>query len=177
MAFFDGPHLVYRIFSLGRQGAGKTTQCPQYLLERALLQGRGDAVNVICTQPRRVAATSVAERVSEEMADRCVEGLLLDCITPCVFLLTVFFLLVKRLGNLVGYQIRMEAVRSRHTKLLFCTTGVLLRRLQDDNELKSVTHVIVDEVHERQVQTDVLLIALRQLLATSRKDLKVILVR
>ena len=71
----------------------------------------------------------------------------------------------------------MEAKRSKNTKLLFCTTGVILRRLQDDHNLKSVTHVIVDEVHERQVQTDVLLIALRQLLRTTRRDLKVILVR
>ena len=83
----------------------------------------------------------------------------------------------NRLGNQVGYQIRMESKRSKNTKLLFCTTGVILRRLQDDHELKSITHVIVDEVHERQVQTDVLLIALRQLLRTTRRDLKVILVR
>lgn len=84
---------------------------------------------------------------------------------------------INRLGNQVGYQIRMESKRSKNTKLLFCTTGVILRRLQDDHELKSITHVIVDEVHERQVQTDVLLIALRQLLRTTRRDLKVILVR
>ena len=71
----------------------------------------------------------------------------------------------------------MEAKRSKNTKLLFCTTGVILRRLQDDRDLRSITHVIVDEVHERQVQTDVLLIALRKLLQTTRKDLKVILVR
>jgi HrpA-like RNA helicase len=71
----------------------------------------------------------------------------------------------------------MESKRSKNTKLLFCTTGVILRRLQDDHDLKSITHVIVDEVHERQVQTDVLLIALRQLLRTNRRDLKVILVR
>ena len=71
----------------------------------------------------------------------------------------------------------MESKRSKNTKLLFCTTGVILRRLQDDHKLKSITHVIVDEVHERQVQTDVLLIALRQLLRTTRGDLKVILVR
>jgi len=71
----------------------------------------------------------------------------------------------------------MEAKRSKNTKLLFCTTGVILRRLQDDRDLRSITHVIVDEVHERQVQTDVLLIALRKLLQTTRRDLKVILVR
>lgn len=52
------------------KGAGKTTQCPQYLLEEAMMNGQGDRVNIICTQPRRVAATSVAERVADEMADR-----------------------------------------------------------------------------------------------------------
>lgn len=88
----------------------------------------------------------------------------------------IFVNFLKRLGNQVGYQIRMEAKRSKNTRLLFCTTGVILRRLQDDRDLKSITHVIVDEVHERQVQTDVLLIALRQLLRTTRRDLKVILV-
>jgi ATP-dependent RNA helicase DHX29 len=132
-------------------GAGKTTQCPQYLLEQALLDGWGDTVQILCTQPRRVAATSVAERVSEEMCDP--------------------------LGKMVGYQIRMENKRSSQTKLLFCTTGVVLRRLQDDSNLSGTTHVIVDEVHERQQQTDVLLIILRKLLATTRPDLKVILVR
>lgn len=130
-------------------GAGKSTQCGQYILEQALLDGMGDAVNMICTQPRRVAATSVAERVADEM--------------------------VESLGNMVGYQIRMESRRSSRTKLLFCTTGVVLRRLQDDPNLTGVTHVIVDEVHERQQQTDVLLIVLRQLLQTTRPDLKVIL--
>ena len=131
-------------------GAGKSTQCAQYILEQYLMDGMGDKVNMICTQPRRVAATSVAERVSDEMVD-------------------------YSLGNMVGYQIRMESRRSSRTRLLFCTTGVVLRRLQDDPNLTGVTHVIVDEVHERQQQTDVLLIVLRQLLQTTRPDLKVIL--
>jgi ATP-dependent RNA helicase DHX29 len=131
-------------------GAGKTTQCPQYLLEEALLSGRGDEAEIICTQPRRVAATSVAERVADEMC--------------------------HKLGRMVGYQIRMESKRSAETQLLFCTTGVILKRLQGDSSLKGVSHVIVDEVHERQQQTDVLLIALRLLLRGSRPDLKIILV-
>ena len=130
-------------------GAGKSTQCAQYILEDALLDGYGDRVNILCTQPRRVAATSLAERVAEEMS--------------------------VELGKMVGYQIRMESKRSAHTKLLFCTTGIVLRRLQDDPTLSGITHVLVDEVHERQQQSDVLLVILKRLLKTTRPDLKVIL--
>jgi ATP-dependent RNA helicase DHX36 len=57
----------------------------------------------------------------------------------------------SNVGKLVGYQIRMEAKRSSETKLLFCTTGVILRRMIEDPELKGISHVLVDEVHERQV--------------------------
>ena len=132
-------------------GAGKTTQGPQFILEDALTRGIGNTISVICTQPRRISAMSVAERVADEM---------------CV-----------KLGDLVGYQIRGDTVKSQRTKLLFCTTGVVLRRLQEDPVLSGVTTVVVDEVHERSWQIDFLLIALRRLLDTSRPDLKVILVR
>lgn len=88
-------------------------------------------MSVITTQPRRVAATSVAERVSDEMAE-------------------------PALGGTVGYQIRLEAKRSSKTKLLFCTTGIILRRLQDDPLLQGITHVCVDEVHERQYQVRII---------------------
>jgi hypothetical protein len=131
-------------------GAGKTTQGPQFMLEEALDAGVGDKSSIICTQPRRISAMSVAERVADEM---------------CV-----------RLGDLVGYQIRGEVVKSQRTKLLFCTTGVVLRRLQEDPSLTGITTVVVDEVHERSWQIDFLLIALRRLLQTTRPDLKVVLV-
>jgi hypothetical protein len=146
-------------------------------LEKALSDGKGDQVSILCTQPRRVAAISVAERVSEEWGEKSV-------------------------GKLVGYQIRMEAKRSSETRLLFCTTGVILRRLIEDPDLKGISHVVVDEVHERQVrlitfirkklmplslstqtilfwqwQIDVLLVSLRALINGSRPDLKVVLVR
>lgn len=130
-------------------GAGKTTQCSQFILEDALERGFGDKVSIICTQPRRISALSVAERVAEEMDEE--------------------------IGEHVGYQIRMEAKRSKRTRLMFCTTGVILRRLQDDPDLKGITHVFVDECHERQWQIDFLLIALRRLLQNTRKDLKVVL--
>ena len=132
-------------------GAGKSTNAPLFFLEEALESGKGERINIICTQPRRVAAISVAERVSEQVNEK--------------------------IGGSIGYHIRMESKKSKHTKLMFCTTGVILRRLQDDPGLKGVTHVCVDEVHERQWQIDFLLISLRRLISTTRKDLKIVLVR
>ena len=108
-------------------GSGKTTQCCSFILENALREGSGDKTSILCTQPRRVAAISIAERVSEEWGEESV-------------------------GKLVGYQIRMEAKRNSETRILFCTTGVILRRLIDDKELNGISHVVVDEVHERQVR-------------------------
>lgn len=122
----------------GDTGCGKTTQLPQLVLDEAISQGRGGQVEMICTQPRRISAMSVAERVASERAEK--------------------------VGHTVGYQIRLEAKRSAATKLLFCTTGVLLRRLQGDCLLKGVSHIFVDEIHERDINSDFLLIILKQLL-------------
>jgi len=132
----------------GETGCGKTTQLPQFLLEQAVEERTEESTNIICTQPRRISAISVAQRVANERGEA--------------------------LGERVGYQIRMESKRSMHTRLLFCTTGVLLRRLASDPLLKDVTHVIVDEIHERGMNEDFLLIVLRDLLPV-RPDLKLIL--
>jgi HrpA-like RNA helicase len=131
-------------------GAGKTTQVPQFILEQSLLNGRGGEIGIICTQPRRISAISVAERVAEEM---CVD-----------------------VGDIVGYQIKGEVSKSCRTKILYCTTGIILRRLQDDPDLSGVTTVILDEVHERSWQIDFLLVALRKLVLYSRPDIKIVLV-
>ncbi|KAJ8248547.1 hypothetical protein GJAV_G00243170 [Gymnothorax javanicus] len=132
----------------GMTGCGKTTQIPQFLLD-ASLRGRGERVaNIVCTQPRRISAITVAQRVAQERAER--------------------------LGNSVGYQIRLETVRSSATRLLYCTTGVLLRRLEGEACLPGVTHVIVDEVHERTEESDFLLLVLKDLMA-QRPDLRIIL--
>lgn len=132
----------------GMTGCGKTTQIPQFILD-ASLRGCGEQVaNIICTQPRRISAISVAQRVAQERAES--------------------------LGKSVGYQIRLESVRTSSTRLLYCTTGVLLRRLEGEADLKGVTHVIVDEVHERTEESDFLLLVLKDLII-QRPDLKIIL--
>ncbi|CAH8254939.1 unnamed protein product [Arabidopsis lyrata] len=132
----------------GETGCGKTTQLPQYILESEIEAARGASCSIICTQPRRISAISVSERVAAERGEQ--------------------------IGDSVGYKVRLEGMTGRDTRLLFCTTGVLLRRLLVDRSLKGVTHVVVDEIHERGMNEDFLLIVLKDLLPR-RPDLKLIL--
>ncbi|EDW62832.1 putative ATP-dependent RNA helicase DHX57 [Drosophila virilis] len=139
----------------GETGCGKSTQVPQFILDNwffraTQLPPKSDLphVEILCTQPRRLSAIGVAERVAAERLDR--------------------------IGQLVGYQIRLENKISPSTRLSFCTTGILLRRLASDPLLSNVSHVIVDEVHERSQDSDFLLLILKNILR-ERKDLKVIL--
>ncbi|KAJ6928032.1 DExH-box ATP-dependent RNA helicase DExH7 [Populus alba x Populus x berolinensis] len=126
----------------GETGSGKTTQVPQFILDDMIESGHGGNCNIICTQPRRIAAISVAERVADE---RCEPS-------------------PGAVGSLVGYQVRLDSARNEKTKLLFCTTGILLRKLAGDRSLSGITHVIVDEVHERSLLGDFLLIVLKNLI-------------
>ncbi|KAK0574066.1 hypothetical protein LWI29_017718 [Acer saccharum] len=132
----------------GETGCGKTTQVPQFILESETESARGAACNIICTQPRRISAMTVSERVASERGEK--------------------------LGECVGYKVRLEGMKGRDTHLLFCTTGILLRRLLVDRNLKGVTHVIVDEIHERGMNEDFLLIVLKDLLP-HRPELRLIL--
>ncbi|KAI5774414.1 DHX29 [Gulo gulo luscus] len=138
----------------GETGSGKSTQVPHFLLEDLLLNEWGTSkCNIVCTQPRRISAVSLATRVCDELG--CENG-------------------PGGRNSLCGYQIRMESRASESTRLLYCTTGVLLRKLQEDGLLTNVSHVIVDEVHERSVQSDFLLIILKEILQ-KRSDLHLIL--
>ena len=119
----------------GETGSGKSTQVPQMLLEHNLLAGKGGATSILCTQPRRIAATSLARRVASERCERVGER-----------------------GSLVGYQVRLESKRCESTRLLFCTTGIALRMMLSEPLLEGISHVVVDEVHERDTQTDQLLL-------------------
>ncbi|KAI0275064.1 P-loop containing nucleoside triphosphate hydrolase protein [Gloeopeniophorella convolvens] len=142
-------------------GSGKTTQIPQLILDDYIARGDGASCNIICTQPRRLAAISVADRVAKERGEVLGSGS-------------------------IGYQVRFESkLPEPHGSVTFCTTGIFLKRmhsaLQDTssrNQLDDVTHVVVDEVHERDVDTDLLLVVLKRLLADRRakgKPLKVVL--
>ncbi|KAJ1795258.1 ATP-dependent RNA helicase, partial [Coemansia sp. RSA 2399] len=114
---------------VGETGSGKTTQIPQYLLESGFSRYGQTAIAV--TQPRRVAATSIAKRVAEEVG------------TP--------------LGARVGYTIRFEDCSCEKTQLKFCTDGLLLREILSDPLLRRYSVVILDEAHERTLRTDILL--------------------
>ena len=131
----------------GETGCGKTTQVPQYILEHC--QQRNQTCRIICTQPRRLSAVSVAERVAFERDEK--------------------------IGQTFGYQIRLESRVAPKTLLTYCTNGVLLRTLMGgDSALAMITHIIVDEVHERDRFCDFLLITLKDALAKFR-SLKLIL--
>ena len=91
---------------------------PQFILDSLIQNGKGSSANILVTQPRRISAISVAARVHAERLD----------------------------DGSVGYVIRGESKLTEKTKLLFCTTGILLRRFSTGDNFSGVTHVIVDEV-------------------------------
>ncbi|XP_025956818.2 ATP-dependent RNA helicase A isoform X1 [Dromaius novaehollandiae] len=118
----------------GATGCGKTTQVPQYILDEYIKSNRAAECNIVVTQPRRISAVSVAERVSYERGEQ-----------P---------------GQSCGYSVRFESVLPRpHASVMFCTVGVLLRKLEAG--IRGISHVIVDEIHERDINTDFLLVVLR----------------
>ncbi|XP_034490179.1 3'-5' RNA helicase YTHDC2 [Drosophila innubila] len=132
----------------GATGSGKSTQLPQYLLENAT--DRRQPIRIVVSQPRRIAAVSVASRIAEERGEV--------------------------LGNAVGYIIRMESNFSSNTVLSLTTSGCLLRSLAMNGAefFANTTHLIIDEVHDRDLNTDFLLLAVKLELQRN-KSLKLIL--
>mmetsp|Transcript_72520 Transcript_72520/g.132517 ORF Transcript_72520/g.132517 Transcript_72520/m.132517 type:complete len:1279 (+) Transcript_72520:130-3966(+) len=121
----------------GSTGCGKTTQLPQMLLERAVARGEATKVNVLCTQPRRIAAITVAERVAMERGES--------------------------LGQSVGYHVRFSQMLPRaYASVCYMTTGMLLRWMTH-NGLRGVSHLLIDEVHERDLDSDFLLTIIKNL--------------
>ncbi|XP_066596074.1 ATP-dependent DNA/RNA helicase DHX36-like [Prorops nasuta] len=133
----------------GETGCGKTTQLGQIILDDEIRRGNGSITKIVCTQPRRIAAVSVAKRVALERQEP--------------------------LGESTGYQVRFEKEPPRQqASLMFCTTGILLSYMHTDPALKGFSHVIVDEVHERSTEVDFIL-GLLKMIIKQRKDLKVVI--
>ncbi|KXZ49867.1 hypothetical protein GPECTOR_19g318 [Gonium pectorale] len=133
----------------GREGrGGKAAEedgaVPQYILEDAIASGQGARCNIVVTQPRRISALGLASRVAAERGESA--------------------------GETVGYSVRLEHRASAATRLTFVTTGILLRRLLSDPDLEGATHIVLDEVHERSIEIDLLLLLLRDVLARRRRQ-------
>ncbi|KAK7058857.1 hypothetical protein VNI00_001481 [Paramarasmius palmivorus] len=143
----------------GETGCGKSTQVPTFILEDQL--SRGKQCKIYCTEPRRISAISLAQRVSRELGE-----------PPNA---------VGTSSSLVGYSIRLESNTTKNTRLAFVTNGIALRMLEGGSGqggqgtgFNDITHIVIDEVHERTIESDFLLIVLKSMLV-QRPDLKIIL--
>ncbi|KAK3997056.1 putative Pre-mRNA-splicing factor ATP-dependent RNA helicase PRP43 [Cladorrhinum sp. PSN332] len=143
--FLDMYHSTQILVFVGETGSGKTTQIPQYVLYDELPHTHGKLI--ACTQPRRVAAMSVAQRVANELD--------------------------VQLGEEVGYSIRFENRTGPKTLLKYMTDGQLLREAMHDPDMSRYSCIILDEAHERTLATDILMALLKEI-AHRRSDLKII---
>ena len=134
------------IVIMGETGCGKTTQVPKIIYENCFMDNK-----MICiTQPRRIAAISISQRVAEEMN--------------------------TKIGDLVGYSVRFKEKMSNKTKIKFVTDGMLVRECILDKNLSKYKYIILDEVHERSIHTDILMMICKDLIINKkRKDLKLII--
>ncbi|XP_071601524.1 ATP-dependent RNA helicase TDRD9 isoform X2 [Heliangelus exortis] len=131
----------------GATGSGKSTQIPQYILDYCIQQSV--YCNIAVTQPRKIGASSIAKWISKERS--------------------------WTLGGFVGYQVSLENVSTKETRLLYMTTGILLQKVVCAKSLAEFTHIFIDEVHERTEEMDFLLLVIRKLLHTNSQSVKVIL--
>lgn len=132
----------------GSTGSGKTTQLPQFILDSAIESQCGSECKIVVTQPRRVSAMSIAERVAHERGER--------------------------IGETIGWAVRGERKAGPANRILFTTTGLLLRRMQNEPDLASISHLLIDEIHERSLDSDLLLLEIGTLLKLNPK-IKVVL--
>ncbi|CAK1553904.1 unnamed protein product [Leptosia nina] len=131
----------------GPTGCGKTTQVPQWILDNAY--NKREPCKIVVTQPRRIAATSIAKRVAQERG--------------------------WDVGGIVGYQVALENKTSADTRISYVTTGVLLQKLVNAKNANEYTHIILDEVHERGQEMDFLLLIVKKFVYTVSPKVKLIL--
>ncbi|XP_011865998.1 PREDICTED: putative ATP-dependent RNA helicase DHX30 isoform X2 [Vollenhovia emeryi] len=133
----------------GDTGCGKTTQVPQFIFDTFAGNGNATDCNILISQPRRISAISLADRIAYERAEN--------------------------VGDVVGFHVRLEHLLPEQLgTMVFCTTGILLRKLQSNPGLVGCSHVILDEAHERQIDTDMLMILLKRALKKN-PNLKVLI--
>lgn len=149
------PHVLQQLKERGtlvlqaQPGAGKTTRVPQVILDAGIADTESHKNGqIVVLQPRRVAARAAAVRISYERG--------------------------TQLGQEVGYQVRFDKRSSKNTRILICTEGIFLRRLQDDPTLENIAVVIFDEFHERSIDSDLALALVRQVRKELRPDLRVV---
>lgn len=126
----------------GETGCGKTTRVPQFIYDDCIEKGKTN-VKILITQPRRIAAISISNRLKEEISNS------------------------ERDSDLIGYHVGMEPKFSDKTKILIVTTGIFLQRLINENTLDEFSHIIIDEVHERDTDIDLVLVLLKHFLKKS----------
>ena len=132
----------------GHTGSGKTTQVPQFILDDHAR--RGKSVNILVTQPRKIAAKSIAKRICHERN--------------------------WEMGRIVGYKVGLDKENaSLDTRLLFCTTGIFKKMIIAKKNLNDWTHIILDEVHEREMDMDFVLLLCKRLINTNSSNVKLIL--
>ena len=123
----------------GDTGCGKSTQVPQFIIDAFTEENKANECNILVSQPRRISAISLANRVARER--------------------------YESVGDVVGYHVRLQnSIPKSRGSILFCTTGILLQRIQSNPTLDGVSHVIIDEAHERTLQIDMLLALLKRTL-------------
>ncbi|XP_071859650.1 ATP-dependent RNA helicase DHX30 [Bombus fervidus] len=123
----------------GDTGCGKSTQVPQFILDEYIKQNKTHECNIVVSEPRRISTVSLTERVASERGEK--------------------------IGNRIGYHVRFDNKMPRTSgSILYCTTGILLQKLKHNPTLKGVSHIIIDEAHERSLQIDMLLMLFKDML-------------
>lgn len=128
----------------GEPGCGKSTRVPNFIMKKWSQEKKGSECNIYITQPRRISALTLANRVAEERSEE--------------------------LGNVVGFQVRLKQILPRKPgTIVFVSSGILLQKLQADPGLKTFSHVIIDEAHEQDINTEILLMLTKNALQLNDK--------
>ncbi|XP_075216012.1 ATP-dependent RNA helicase DHX30-like isoform X2 [Lycorma delicatula] len=133
----------------GEPGCGKSTQVPQMILDDYAGKMKATDCQIVVTQPRRISAITLAERIASERNEM--------------------------VGDVVGYHVRLQSVIPRKSgSILFCSTGIMLRRLLSNPDMSGISHLIIDEAHERDLNTDFLLLLTKRAVKKN-PDLRIII--